>query len=251
VLTAERKALLLHRLGAVGRVVAKEVAAELNVSEDTVRRDLRELAADGKLQRVHGGALPASLANGDFSIRRELAPVEKAAIATVAAKLILPSQTVFIDGGTTAQQLARRLPIDLQATVLTHSPTIAVELINHPRIEVILIGGRLFKHSVVTCGAVAVEAIEHMRADVFFMGVTGVHATEGLTTGDAEEASMKRLISQRCAETYVLASSEKIGAAATFHVIALSEVTGVITDRNANKKTLAALKRKGVSITVA
>ena len=250
-LTAERKELLLNRLRVEGRVVAKDIAVELSVSEDTVRRDLRELAGEGKLQRVHGGALPASPANANFSVRSDLALAGKIAVATAAAKLIVPFQTVVIDGGTTAQQLARRLPLDLQATVITHSPTIAIELVNHPNVEVFLIGGRLFKHSVVACGAVAAEGIERLRADLFFMGVTGVHPTEGLTTGDAEEAAIKRSFSHRCAETYVLASSEKIGAAASFTVVGLGQISGVITDRDANKKTLDALKKAGVAITIA
>ena len=250
-LTAERKELLLDRLRVDGRVVAKEIAVELLVSEDTIRRDLRELAGEGKLQRVHGGALPASPANASFSDRSDLALAGKIAVATAASKLILPGQTVVIDGGTTAQQLARRLPLDLHATVITHSPTIAIELVNHPSVEVFMIGGRLFKHSVVACGAVAAEGIERVRADLFFMGVTGVHPAEGLTTRDAEEAAIKRSFSQRCAETYVLASSEKIGAAASFTVVGLNQVAGVITDQEANNKTLKALKKSGVAITIA
>jgi DeoR/GlpR family transcriptional regulator of sugar metabolism len=89
-----------------------------------------------------------------------------------------------------------------------------------------------------------------VRADVFFMGVTGVHSTEGLTTGDAEEAAIKRAFVQRCAETYVLASSEKIGAASDFRVVGLRQVAGVITDQEANRKTLNALKKTGVSILI-
>jgi DeoR/GlpR family transcriptional regulator of sugar metabolism len=250
VLTAERKELLLDRLRIDGRVIAKAIAVELDVSEDTVRRDLRELAGEGKLQRVHGGALPASPANSNFSVRSDLALEGKAAVASTAAKLILPNQTVVIDGGTTAQLLARHLPLDLLATVITHSPTIAIELLNHSNIEVLIIGGRLFKHSMVTCGALASEAIERVRADTFFMGVTGVHPTEGLTTGDAEEASIKRSFSHRCAETYVLASSEKIGAAAPFNVVGLTQIAGVITDQSADRKTLKALEKKGVPVIV-
>ena len=115
--------------------------------------------------------------------------------------MIQRGQVVILDGGTTTLQIARHLPHDLQATVVTHSPTIAVALVEHPWIEVILLGGRLFKHSVVTVGAAAVEAVARIRADLYFMGVTGIHAKAGLSTGDLEESHMKRALMASAAET--------------------------------------------------
>src|SRR5690606_6943346 len=106
------------------------------------------------------------------------------------------------------------LPRSLDCTIITHSPTIAASLLGH-RARVLLIGGELFKHSAVACGAAAVEAASRVSADLAFIGVTGVHAT-GLTTGDPEEAAMKRVLAGRAAETYVLASSEKLGAASRY-----------------------------------
>ena len=104
----------------------------MGVSEDTIRRDLRELAQEGLLQRVHGGALPASPAIADFSGRELLAPDGKIAIGRAAARMVQRGQVVILDGGTTARQVARHLPLDLKATIVTHSPTIALELVNHP-----------------------------------------------------------------------------------------------------------------------
>lgn len=247
-LTAQRRALILDVLARDGQLIAKDLAAELDLSDDTIRRDLRELAADGKLQRVHGGALPASPAMADFSVRRHVATEGKTAVGRAAAALVQPGQTVIIDGGTTAQQLARHLPPDLAATVITHSPTIACELVSHPSIEVLMIGGRLFKHSIVTCGSIAMEAIQQVSADAFFMGVTGVHPTAGLTTGDAEEAAVKRALSRRAAETYVLATSEKIGAASPFTVIPLQDSTAVIIEASTPDSQVRALHRKGVEL---
>ena len=232
-------------------MIAKHVAVDLGLSEDTIRRDLRELAADGHLQRVHGGALPASPATGDFPTRTTLASAGKRAIARTAATLIKPGQTVILDGGTSTQQLARALPADLQATVLTHSPTIAVKLAAHPAVDVILLGGRLFKHSVVTTGAIAMEDIARYRADTYFMGVTGVQPTAGLTTGNAEEAAVKRALAGRAADTYVLASAEKIGAASPFTVTTFADVTAIITDSDAERATLRALHALGVTVVVA
>src|SRR5580693_5284263 len=108
-LTAQRKKLVLARLAADGQIIAKEFARELGTSEDTIRRDLRELAQAGKLQRVHGGALPASAAVGDLQIREGVSPQEKIALGRIGATMIRAGQVVILDGGTTAIQVARHL----------------------------------------------------------------------------------------------------------------------------------------------
>ena len=230
-LTTHRKQQILSLLKRNGQVIAKEVSQSMGVSEDTIRRDLRELAQEGLLQRVHGGALPASPAIADFAGRELLAPEGKIAIGRAAAQMIQPGQVVILDGGTTARQIARHLPLELKATIITHSPTIALELVNHPTIEVILIGGRLFKHSIVSVGAAAIEAIAQVHADTYFMGVTGVHPKAGLTTCDFEEAAVKRALSHAAAETIVLASSEKLNAASPYAIVSLDQISGIITER--------------------
>ena len=232
-LTTHRKQQILSLLRRNGQVIAKDVSQSMGVSEDTIRRDLRELAQEGLLQRVHGGALPASPAVADFAGRELLTPDGKVAIGRAAAKMIQPGQVVILDGGTTARQVARHIPLDLKATVVTHSPTIALELVNHPDVEVILIGGRMFKHSVVAVGAAAIEAIAQVHADTYFMGVTGVHPKTGLTTGDYEEAAVKRALSHAAAETIVLASSEKLNAASPYAVVSFAEISGIITEKGA------------------
>ena len=175
-LTTQRKLHILKLLKRDGQIIAKDLSLELELSEDTIRRDLRELAQEGLLQRVHGGALPASPAIADFAARESIATVAKIAIGRAAADMIQPGNVVIVDGGTTAVQLVRHLAANLEATIVTHSPTIAVELVHHPGIEVILIGGKLFKHSVVAVGAAAIEAIARIRADLYFMGATGIHS---------------------------------------------------------------------------
>ena len=146
-------------------------------------------------------------------------------------------------------QLAKHLPLDLKATVVTHSPTIAVALVEHPAIEVVLIGGRLFKHSVVAVGAAAIEAIARIRADVYFMGVTGIHPQGGLSTGDLEEAHIKRALMASASETYVLVSAEKLNAASPYVIAALTEIDGMIVEPGVAAKSLAAYERKGFSVT--
>jgi DeoR/GlpR family transcriptional regulator of sugar metabolism len=246
-LTAARKQLLLERLARDGTLVATELARDLGTSEDTIRRDLRELAADGRLQRVHGGALPASPAMP----RQQIEAGGKALVAAAAAALVQPGHLVILDGGPTALQLARRLDPQAAITVVTHSPTIAVALADHPRADVLVIGGRLYKHSVVACGAMAVEAAQAVHADLCFLGVTGVHPRHGLTTGDAEEAAMKRALAARAAETYVLASSEKIGTVSPHRVLPWTSISAVITDAGADMRTVRALRRRHIRVHVA
>jgi DeoR/GlpR family transcriptional regulator of sugar metabolism len=247
-LAAQRRDLLVERLRTDGRLVAKDLAAELGVSEDSVRRDLRELAAAGLCQRVYGGALPVSPAIADHAGRERVEPASKERVAVAAARLVAPGSTVIFDGGTTALAVVRALPLDLDATVVTHSPTVAAALVDHRDVEVFLLGGRLFKHSLVTCGAAAVEAAQAVTADVFLLGVTGVHHEAGLTTGDADEAAMKRALARRAADTYVLASAEKIGAASRFAVLPLTEVTAVVTDADPGSAAVRDLVASGVEL---
>ena len=247
-LTSQRKQLILSRLQRDGQLIAKAFSQEVGLSEDTIRRDLRELAAEGRLQRVHGGALPASPAVADFAGRQGLGAEGKAAIGRAAAALVRPGQVVILDGGTTAVQVARHLAPDLRATIVTHSPTIAVELVAHPLVEVVVLGGRLFKHSVVTVGAAVIEAAAQVRADTFFMGVTGIHPEAGLSTGDLEEAHVKRALSQRAAETIVLASSEKLHAASAYVIAPLSEVSGLIVEAGVPEEVTAPFARAGLTV---
>jgi DeoR/GlpR family transcriptional regulator of sugar metabolism len=250
-LVAERKDLLLARLAEHGKVVAKDVAVELAVSEDTIRRDLRELAVAGLCQRVYGGALPVSPAVADYATRQTVAPQSKQRVAKRAQSLISGGATVLLDGGTTTLAVVQALPPDLACTIITHSPTIACALLDRPAIEVFLLGGRLFRHSAVTCGAATVEAARAVSADLFLLGVTGVHPDEGLTTGDAEEAAMKRALAGRAADTYVLASAEKIGTASRYRVLGVHEVAGIVTDVPEDNPVVSRLRDDGVPVLLA
>lgn len=247
-LTTQRKKTILELLARDGQVLAAPLAATFGVSEDTIRRDLREMAAEGLLQRVHGGALPASSAVAPFSARRALESSGKSAIGMAAAAMILPGQIVMIDGGTTSAELVKHLPPTLAATVVTHSPTVAVALVDHPSIEVIMIGGRLYKHSIVNVGAAAIEAISHIHADLYFMGVTGVHPSAGLSTGDLEEAYVKRALAARSAETVVLASMDKLNAASAYSIGEVTLAQTVVVERATDNAFTEAIEAAGVSV---
>ena len=246
-LTFQRKKKILELLARNGQVLAGDLAQAFDVSEDTIRRDLRELAAEGLLQRVHGGALPASSAVAPFAQRSRLESPGKQQIASVAAAMIEPGQIVFIDGGTTSAELVRHLPPTLAATVVTHSPTVAVALVDHPLVDVVMIGGKLYKHSIVNVGAAAIEAMSHIHADIYFMGVTGVHLAAGLSTGDLEEAYVKRAIAARSAETVVLASMEKLNAASAYAIGDVRLARTIVVERDAPEDFCSGLEVLGVS----
>ncbi len=229
-LGAQRKAHLLDILARDGRVVAKNVAADLGLSEDSIRRDLRELADEGRVIRVYGGALPVPAADRPVDARADLATASKERVARRAAEGIRRGSTIVLDAGTTTLALARHLPRDAGLTVLTPSPTVALAVVEHSDARVVMIGGELSRHSLVASGSLAMEAIRHLAADVFYLGVTGVHPAHGLTTGELDDAVTKRALAERCADVLVLASEEKIGAVSRYPVLDLAAVTAVITD---------------------
>lgn len=227
-LPAQRHQLILDQLARQGQVMVVDLAQSLGTSVDTIRRDLDDLAQAGKVQRVHGGAVPASPALGTYAVREGLSTAEKQRLATLALGLIRPGMTVALDGGTTNLLLARALPKTLTATIVTHSPLIAAELRDHTALEVILIGGRLYRHSQVAVGSETTAAIARLNLDAFFLGATGIHPTAGATTGDWEEAAVKRAFCQAAADTHLLASPEKLGAISPFQIIPAGQLTSLL-----------------------
>ncbi|WP_372985030.1 DeoR/GlpR family DNA-binding transcription regulator [Microbacterium sp.] len=229
-LSAQRKDHLREILRRDGRVVAKDVATDLGVSEDSIRRDLRELADTGELVRVYGGALPVPPADRPVDERSSLATESKERVARRAVELILPGSTIVLDAGTTTLAMARMLPYGGDLTVITPSPAIALAVAEHTDARVVIIGGELARFSMVASGPLAMEAVQHLAADLFFLGVTGVDPVHGLTTGNLDDAATKRAIAARCAQTYVLGSEEKIGAISRFPVLNVDAITGLVVD---------------------
>jgi DeoR/GlpR family transcriptional regulator of sugar metabolism len=248
VLTDERRALILDRLRTHGRVLAADLTAELDVSADTVRRDLRELDEAGLLRRVHGGALPRHGDAGPFQARAGRAPEAKASIARRAAACVQDGQVIVLDGGTTTLEVARALRPDLRASVITTSPPIALELANHAGLEVTIVGGTLRPNSLVTVGAAAVEALQLIRADVVFLGVCGLHPEIGVTTADLEERYVKAAMIDGAADVIALADHDKLGTAMSVVVAPLSAVTRLVTDADADDDALAPYRALGIEV---
>ena len=229
-LSAQRRTHLREILQRDGRIVAKDVARELSLSEDSIRRDLREMAEAGELVRVYGGALPIPAADRPVDARLRLATESKERVARRAVDLIAPASTVVLDAGTTTLAMARMLPPGADLTVITPSPAVALAVAEHTEARVVMIGGELSRHSLVSGGPLAIEALQHLSSDAFFLGVTGIHPENGLTTGRLDDAATKRAVAARSRRTYVLGSEEKIGATSHFPVLDLDAVTGIVVD---------------------
>jgi DeoR/GlpR family transcriptional regulator of sugar metabolism len=248
VLTDERRSLILDRLRTQGRVLAADLTAELDVSADTIRRDLRELDDAGLLRRVHGGALPRHGDASPFASRERRAPEAKASIARRAAETVREDQVVVLDGGTTTLELARALPDDLRASVITTSPPIALALAAHPGLEVTVVGGTLRPDALVTVGATAVEALRMIRADVVFLGVCGLHPEIGVTTEDLEERHVKAAMIAGAAEVVALADHDKLGTAMPVVVAPITAVTHLVTDADVDDGALAPYLALGIEV---
>jgi DeoR/GlpR family transcriptional regulator of sugar metabolism len=247
-LTDERRTLILDRLRSQGRVLATDLSDELDVSSDTIRRDLRELDALGMLRRVHGGALPRHGDAAPFATRARRAPEAKASIARRAAGCVGDGQVVVLDGGTTTLELARALPDELRASVITTSPPIALALAEHPRLEVTVVGGTLRRNALATVGAAAVEALKLIRADVVFLGVCGLHPQIGVTTEDLEERHVKAAMIDGAAEVVALADHDKLGTGMPVVVAPLNAVTQLVTDAEVDDAALAPYRALGIEV---
>ncbi len=222
-LKEERQRRILELVDAEGRAVATELSSRLGVSGYTVRRDLDELAEAGRITRVHGGALSAT--PNSYEQRQIHALPGKIATARAAARLLEPGQTVILDGGSTALQLAEHVR---GGTVITHSPPVASALAG--RAEVIVIGGTLDPRAMVATGAETIRAYEEISADVCFLGVWAIDAEHGLSGGYREESDVRRTMLASARAVVGLADASKLGTVAAFRYGPATALTHLATD---------------------
>ncbi|OOG45981.1 DeoR/GlpR family DNA-binding transcription regulator [Rhodanobacter sp. C01] len=247
-LPQERQQWILDRLRQRGRVVAVELAAEFVVSEDSVRRDLRELAAQGLCKRVYGGALPLSAAVAPLKQRRQEHAGRKLALARKAVTLVRQGQVLLIDAGSTNAAIAAALPADFGLTVVTNAPDIAQTLLEREGFEILLIGGRIDVRIGAAVGAQAVQEIQRVRADLCFPGACAVDADGGLWGFDSEEALLKRAMVEAGGETVVVATSDKLGTVATHRVAGIDEVQHLVVEHDVSRALRASFSAQGLVV---
>jgi DeoR/GlpR family transcriptional regulator of sugar metabolism len=243
----ERRERIVRWLGSEGKVRASDLALRLGVSLDTVRRDLQELAAAGALRRVHGGALPPASPGPDSFLERLPDDVgAKGAIAQAAVALVRPGEVVALSGGTTTLEVARRLPHDLEATVIATNPDIAVALADHPRLTVDLIGGRLHPAARTVIGPEAVDALRIVRADLCLLSACALHPSAGLTLRHREETLVVRAMVQDAGRVVSLTTAAKIGTAGPYVVAPVERIDALVSD--ADQDALAPYRNLGVEV---
>jgi len=228
--SSERQAAILARLDRDGRVVSASLADELQVSPDSIRRDLLELEAAGELQRVHGGAVRPLPGNPRFLERLEEDDPGKETVARRAADLLADDQLVAIGGGTAAVILARSLRRDLRATVLTSSLDVAQALRSHPSITVDVLGGRLDQESQTLTGAETVMELGRVRPDVCVVSPCWVHLEHGVTLRGRAEADVVRAMIEHSKQVIALAPFMKLGSFGPYVVADVEQLNVLVTD---------------------
>jgi DeoR family transcriptional regulator, fructose operon transcriptional repressor len=247
-LPTQRRRAILTELRQAEAVSAEDLAQRFGVSAETIRRDLRGLRDAGLLQRVYGGALSVRSTEGTFAARSALHGDRKVAIARLAATLVEPQDTIVIDVGTTALEVARALPGSFHGRVLTNSVPAAMVLAAREEIDLLLCGGQVRSGDAACYGAQAEAFFAEFYADKAFLGSGGVHPRAGLTDYHPPEVVTRRTIIAHSAASYVLADSSKLGAVAVHRVCPLSRVTAVLTDYQASPEVTEALAEASVTI---
>jgi DeoR family fructose operon transcriptional repressor len=254
VLATERRERIRAALQESGVISTEQLARDLDVSLETVRRDLVLMQRHGELERVHGGATAGARTarpEASFTDRACLAVTAKRDIGRAGAALVRPGQTLALDVGTTALQLARALPRDYYGTVATCSLLVATELAGRRDIEVLVSGGRVRGGDLSLSNAQTVKFFADLRPDIAFLGSGGVDVVNGLTDFHLDEVATRRVIIANSARSYVLADSAKIGQVAPHRVCRLADLDGLITDRSAPEHLADAVEQAGGEIIVA
>lgn len=224
-----RQSELAARLRDGQQIVAAEAAKEYGVSIDTIRRDILALEADGRAQRVRGGAVPVAPPAAPLHTRlTEGTPVSQIMVKA-AIREIGDARTLLVDGGRTALCVVENLPTQDGRLVITPSPWVAIACQNRG-IAVFLLGGTLRPQGGIATGVTALDRIAGTSADIALLGACGVDESFGLSSDDYDEALMKRAMHAAANRTIIVTEGSKIGRRARHHTLALSEIDTIITD---------------------
>ena len=229
-LKEERQQTILNEVDLHNRVLLTDLAEMLDVSIDTVRRDVKELDSESKLRKVHGGAIslgftgPAARNNNIYALDQKIVIAEKA------LSLIKEGSVIFVDGGTTCLELARLIPHEINLTCFTISLSVAMQLVGKPNVEIIFIGGRISKDAQIATGAGVLHNLADIKVDYSFIGTGYVDSLHGLTEFDWDIVQVKKAVIKASKKTVLLCISEKLNSQHRYKTCDISAINTMITE---------------------
>lgn len=247
-LKKERQAYILHQVNLHNKVLSSTLSLDIKVSEDTIRRDLQELADEGKIIKVHGGALSPSFNQVYYPTDNVYSHSEKKSIARKAASLIKDGMFVLTSGGTTVIEMARSLPPGLRATFISGSIPAILEYMQHPNIEVIVIGDKVSKNAKITVGADAISKIKEIRADLCILGINAIDLNNGITDNDWDVVQLKKAMIESAQKVICLTIAEKINSVQPIQICDVGKIDMLITELPANDPLLIPYVNAGIEI---
>ena len=237
-LKEERQQKILNEVELHNRILLTDIAETLDVSIDTVRRDVKELDAENKLRKVHGGAISMGFTNNATSNSNIYALTQKIKIAEKAINLLSDGKVIFIDGGTTCVELARLIPSNLQLTCFTFSLAVAMQLLAKPNITVQFIGGQISKESQISIGANTIHNLSEIRVDYSFIGTGYVDSLYGLTEFDWDIVQVKKAVIKSSKKTVLLCISEKLNSQHRYKTCDINAINTMITELDPDNNLL-------------
>jgi DeoR family transcriptional regulator, fructose operon transcriptional repressor len=245
--SAQRQQAIVRTLQTHGRVDVAEIAAQLGVTHETVRKDLIGLEQRGLLRRVHGGAVPIEHLTFEPAVATRVGLIEeKQRIARAAFEHVPSEGSVLLDAGSTPARLAEIFPTDRPLTVFSNALPTALTLLARPNLAVHTLGGRLRTVTSAEAGHWADRTLRELNVDVAFLGANGISLDRGFTTPDPVEAGTKRLMVSAARRRIVLADHSKVGRVSLCQFAKLDDVDLLITDTGLPDDQVAALAAAGL-----
>lgn len=245
---SERQSFILHQVNLHNKVLSTDLSRQIRVSDDTIRRDIQQLADEGKIIKFHGGALSPSFHNSHPAHNEVYAYHQKKTIAHKAISLINNGMFVLTTGGTTIIEMARALPQDLRATFISGSIPALSEYMLHPSIEVIAIGDRISKDSKITVGADAISRIKELKVDICILGISAINIENGVSDNDWEIVQVKKAMIESSKRVVCLTIAEKINTQQPLQICELRKIDTLITELPPDDSLLKTYVRAGITV---
>lgn len=239
----ERKKLITDQVNIHTRLLFTDLVKLINVSEDTIRRDVNELAEEGQVIRIKGGVMSAAAHESQFSARQQ-----HEIIANRTLQLLQNNMIILIDGDATIREFIKKIPDTLQATFITVNLLSAVELLNKPNLKTIIIGGQVAAHSQMTVSGEVFQQLNSIKADLCILGANAIDANGGLTTSDWDTFQVKKAMTGAATKLAVLTTSDKLNQVMHLNITDVSKIDYLITELSPNNHELQAYKSSNITL---